>query len=424
MLEKPHINLAIIGHVDHGKSTLVGRLLYETGFVSKAQIDAYRNEAAAKGKSTFEYAWVTDDLPEERERGVTIRTQIKDFETKKYSFVICDAPGHQDYIKNMIKGTQQADAAILLVDAREGVQPQTIEHLRLAKIFDLKELVVAVNKMDAANPPYSPETYENIKTETTSLLKQIGFKDNEYRFVPVSAYNGENITHRTKNLAWYSGKTLADVLDELNPPANRSNLPLRWPIHEVKRVPGVGLIPVGFVETGTMSLGDILVFEPGNYRAKVRRMQEKGKDISVAKPGQPVGLDIAAIGGWDKKKLDAGYVAGHLKNPPKVAKSFLARIYLFPEAQPYINVGYTPYVQCHEASVSCTIIELINKINKYTGEIEEKPASLSGDDLATVRFKPKFPFVIEEDSKFPKLGRFALREKKTIGAGVVLSVEN
>ena len=424
MPDKPHINLAIIGHVDHGKSTLVGRLLYETGFVSKALIDSYKNEAAAKGKSSFEYAWVTDDLPEERERGVTIRTQIKDFETKKYSFVICDAPGHQDYIKNMIKGTQQADAAILLVDAKEGVQPQTIEHLRLARIFDLKELLVAVNKIDATNPPYSSEVYENIKAETTSVLKQIGFKDKEYKFVPVSAYNGENITCRTKNLSWYSGKTLVDVLDDLNPPSNRANLPLRWPVHEVKKVPGVGMIPVGFVETGTMNLGDVIVFEPGGYQAKVRRMQEKGKDIASAKPGQPVGLDIAAIGGWDKKKLETGTVAGHLSDPPKPAKSFLAKVYFFPDSPPYIGIGYTPYIQCHEASVSCTIVEIMNKINKQTGEIEEKPANLAPDDFATVRFKPKFPIVIEEDSKYPKLGRFAIRETRTIGAGIVLKVEN
>jgi len=425
MAEKQHMDIVFIGHVDHGKSTLVARLLLETGGIDPHIIEKYRVQAESMGKSSFELAWVLDDLKEERERGVTIRSQIAEFSTTKYDFTISDAPGHKDFIVNMIRGTRQAESAILVVAATEGVMPQTKEHLILAKTFGIGQVIVAVNKMDAIHPPYNAERYYAVKENVEELLKSIGYKENEYNFIPVCAYFGDNVGAPSKNFSWYNGDTLLEALNRLESQKMPIDLPLRWPIREIMKVPGMGYIPVGFIESGTMEVGDVLLFMPANKKGEVRSMERHHKAVRKATAGDPTGVDFRVIGNWDKKReLRGGHVAGHVSNPPTVAKTFTARIIIFNHPGT-IQTGYSPMIHCHEARVKCTMTEIEKKIDPRTMEvIEEYPYYLKKGDFAIVKFKPLLPLVIEKGNEIPKLGRFAIRDMgQTIGAGMVMDIE-
>ena len=394
--EKPQVNLAFIGHVDHGKSTLVSRILLARGAIDPHLIEQYRKLAEEKGKPGFEFAYVMDDLPEERERGVTIRSQIKKFDTKHHHFTISDAPGHQDYIQNMIKGTSQAEAAVVLVDAKEGVKPQTREHLVLAKTFGINQILVAVNKMDATIPPYSRDVFDSTVSDVSDLLKEIGFTNDQYSFVPVSALKDDNISKKSPNMKWYSNKDLIDKLDEFSPTKDYSGLPLRIPLHDVMDVRGVGYVPVGYVYSGNIQPGDEIVFMPGGYQAQVKTLQEHHQSVTIGKTGDPIGMDLRVRGKWDRNKrnLRAGNVAGPASNPPTVAETFTADIMLLEQANP-IFPGYAPIIHVHEAHVKSGIEQILKKYNPKTMEVmEENPTSLMKGDFAQVVFRPRLPLVI------------------------------
>ncbi|MCK5038417.1 MAG: GTP-binding protein, partial [Thermoplasmata archaeon] len=228
MAEKPHLNIVFIGHVDHGKSTLVGRMLLDTGTIEQHVIDKYRKEAEEKGKASFEFAWVMDGLKEERERGVTIDVAHKRFDSDKYYFTIIDAPGHRDFVKNMITGTSQADAAVLVVAAPEGVMAQTKEHVFLARTLGVNQMIVAVNKMDAVG--YDEAKFKSVIEEVTKLMKSVGFKDEQMKFVPVSAIKGDNAAKPSPELGWWKGNTLLQQMNELEEPKKATNLALRVPV--------------------------------------------------------------------------------------------------------------------------------------------------------------------------------------------------
>ena len=241
MADKPHINLVFIGHVDHGKSTLVGRLLYDTGALSEQDYRKLKAEADAQGKSTFVFAYVMDTLKEERERGVTIDVSYKKFDGKKNNFTIIDAPGHRDFVKNMITGTSQADAAVLVVSAKEGLQPQTKEHAFLAQVMGLKQLIIAVNKMDEVK--YEQKAFDALKVDLSKLLSAVGYKMDTILFVPVSAWVGDNVAKASSNLGWYKGPTLVEALDTVVAPKPPTDKPLRLPIQDVYNIKGVRTIP-------------------------------------------------------------------------------------------------------------------------------------------------------------------------------------
>ena len=234
-----------IGHVDAGKSTLVGRLLYDLGEVSEQTMKKLKEEAEKIGKGTFEFAWVMDTLKEERERGVTIDLMHRKFQTKKNYFTIIDAPGHRDFVKNMITGASQADAAVLVVDVVNGVQPQTKEHAFLAKTLGINQVIVAMNKMDAAN--YDEAKYKKSKDDVSNLLKSIGYKVENISIIPLSAYLGDNITKKTEKSPWYKGDCLLAEMDKFTAPEKPVDKPLRLPIQDVYTITGVGTVPVGRV---------------------------------------------------------------------------------------------------------------------------------------------------------------------------------
>ncbi|MHB8396791.1 MAG: translation elongation factor EF-1 subunit alpha [Thermoplasmataceae archaeon] len=418
---KPHINLITIGHVDHGKSTLVGRLMFEHGEVPAHIIEEFKKQATEKGKATFEFAWVMDKLKEERERGVTIDLNHKKFETDKYYFTIIDAPGHRDFVKNMITGTSQADAAILVISFKEGegIMAQTREHGFLARTLGVRQLIVAANKLDATQPPYSEERFKTVKAEVEKFLASIGFKD--VPIIPISGYKGDNITKSSANLGWYKGPTLLQAIDSLKVPEKPTDKPLRLPIQDVYSITGIGTVPVGRIETGIMKLGDKIIFLPADKQGEVKTIEMHHENMPQAGPGDNVGFNVRGIA---KNDVRRGDVCGNVSNPPTVAKSFTAQIVVLNHPSVIAN-GYKPVFHIHTSQVACRFEEIIKTLNPADGTTKkDKPDYIKTGDVAIVKVIPDKPLVIEKVSEIPQLGRFAIRDSgQTVAAGQCIDVE-
>jgi len=425
--EKPHMNLVVIGHVDHGKSTMVGHLMYLCGAVDERTIKQYEEAAKEIGKETFKFAWVLDRLKEERERGLTIDLTHLRFETPKYYFTIIDAPGHRDFVKNMITGASQADAAILVVSAKKGEFEagigsggQTREHAFLARTMGVGQMVVAVNKMDDPTVNWSQERYEEVKNEVARMLKLAGYKVDKIPFVPVSGWTGDNLVKRSEKMPWYKGPTLLEALDTFEIPPKPIDKPLRIPLQDVFTITGVGTVPVGRVETGKLRVGDIVVFMPPNKKGEVKSIEMHHQRIEEALPGDNIGFNVRGV---SRKDIRRGDVAGHPDNPPTVVQEFIGRIIVIYHPTS-IAAGYTPVMHAHTAHVACRFAELIQKIDPRTGEVvEDHPSFLKMGDGAVVRFQPLRPVVMEEYKVIPELGRFAIRDMgQTIAAGIVQEI--
>ncbi|MGV8085152.1 MAG: translation elongation factor EF-1 subunit alpha [Candidatus Bilamarchaeum sp.] len=418
MAKKEHLNLVFIGHVDAGKSTSVGRILYETGAISEQQLAKLKEEASRLGKATFEFAFVMDSLKEERERGVTIDISHREFETPKYYCTIIDAPGHRDFVKNMITGASQADAAILIVSVKDGVQPQTKEHAFLAKVLGVGQFAVNLNKMDAVG--YKKEEYDKVKGEVEKMLKSIGYKTETIPFVPCSSYGGDNITKKSPNMTWYNGPTLVEVIDTFKVPPKPTDKPLRLPLQDVFTITGHGTVPVGRVEAGKMKPGDMVIAMPSGTKGEVKKIEMHHQELTEAVCGDNVGFNIKGI---EKKDIKRGDVLGPANNPPIVAAEFTAQIVVLnhPTA---ISIGYTPVCHIHTAQFAGQIVELVEKKDPKTGQAAGKPDFIKTGDVAVVKIKPLKPIVIEKFSDYPALGRFAIRDMgQTVAAGVVLDVK-
>jgi len=405
---KEHINLAFIGHVDHGKSTLVGHVLLLSGAVAEQQLD--------EGENKFRF--LMDKLGEERERGVTIDLAHAKFETQKYEYTIVDCPGHRDFVKNMITGASQADAAVLVVDAVDGVQPQTKEHVYLAMTLGIRQLIIAVNKMDLVN--YAEDKYNEVKDEVSTLIASIGYKPSDVPFIPLSAMEGDNIKEPSSNTPWYKGKSLIPAFEEFTAPEKPTNLPLRVPIQDVYSITGVGTVPVGRVETGIMKKGEDVVFEPAGASGEVKSIEMHHEMFDQAEPGDNVGFNVRGVG---KNDIRRGDVAGHTKDAPTVAKEFDAQIVVL-QHPGVITVGYTPVFHCHTSQVACTFLELSKKLDPKTGQVaEENPDFLKTGDAAIVKVKPTKPMVIENIKDIPHMGRFAIRDMgQTVAAGMCIAI--
>jgi elongation factor 1-alpha len=426
--QKPHLNLIIIGHVDHGKSTMTGHILYRLGYFDEKTMKEIEEQAKKMGKESFRFAWLLDRMKEERERGLTISLSYMRFETKKYFFTIIDAPGHRDFVKNMITGASQADAAILVVSARKGefeagmsAEGQTREHALLARTMGINQLIVAVNKMDVTDPPYSEKRYKEVVEILSKFLKSIGYDVSKIPFIPISAWTGENLIERSPLMPWYNGPTLVESLDLLEIPPKPIEKPLRLPVQDVYSISGVGTVAVGRVETGVLKTGDRVAITPPGLVAEVKSIETHHVRIEKAEPGDNIGVNLKGI---EKKDIKRGDVIGPLDSPPTVADEFTARIMIVwhPTA---IASGYTPVIHIHTASIACRITEITAKIDPRTGkEVEKNPQFLKQGDFAIVKFKPIKPLVAEKYADFPPLGRFAMRDMgKTVGIGQVLDVK-
>jgi len=418
MAAKNHLNLVFIGHVDHGKSTTVGRLLYDSGALSEQDYRKLETEAKAQGKASFAFAYAMDRLKEERKRGLTIDVAYKKFQGKTNDFTIIDAPGHKDFVKNMITGTSQADAAVLVVAAKEGIKPQTKEHAFLSQVMGIKQLIVAINKMDEVN--YDKSQFESIKKEMEKLLGGIGFKTDTVIYIPISAFNGDNVAKDKGKLDWFSGPKLIEALDQLKAPPLPTDKPLRLPIQDVYNIKGVGVVPVGRVETGVLKPGEKVIIMPSNKGGEIKTIEMHHEQLPQAVPGDNVGFNIRGLG---REDVARGDVLGHAKDPPTIAEEFIAQIVVLshPTAIP---VNYTPVFHIHTAQLSCQVVEIQKKLDPKTGAVkEENPKFLKTGDAAIIKVKPLKPVVVEEYKKFPQLGRFAIRDMgQTVAAGMVISV--
>jgi len=418
MAEKTHINLVFVGHVDHGKSTTVGRLLYDSGNIDEATLRKLKEKAKELGKAGFEFAFVMDNLKEERERGLTIDLAHKRFETAKYYFTIIDAPGHKDFVKNMITGASQADAGVLVVAAAEGVMAQTKEHVFLSKTLGVNQLIVAVNKMDTVK--YDEAKFKGVKDDVSKLLKTVGYDTSKIQFVPLASLVGDNVFKKSENMPWYKGGTLLEAIDALDKPEKPTDLPLRLPIQDVYNITGIGVVPVGRVETGVMKVGDKVTVVPARegkgVSGEVKSIEMHHEQLQKAEPGDNIGFNVRGIG---KKDIARGDVLGHSTNVPKVASEFTAQLVVLNHPT-VVTAGYTPVFHIHTAQVACQITAIEKKLNPATGEVvQENPDFIKNGDAAIVKIKPMQPLCIEKQSEIPQMARFAIRDSgATVAAGM------
>lgn len=427
--EKSNINVVVIGHVDSGKSTTTGHLIFKCGGIDARTLEKYEKEANEMGKGSFKYAWVLDKLKAERERGITINITLNKFETEKYNVTVIDAPGHRDFIKNMITGTSQADAAILVIPANAGgfeaaicKEGQAREHALLAFTLGIKQIIVAINKMDDNTVKYSKERFEEIKKEVGDFVKKTGFKEAETQFVPISGWVGDNMIEKSTNMPWYTGPTLIGCIDQLKPPVRLTEKPLRLPLNDVYKIGGIGTVPVGRVETGILKPGMVVKFTPSDVTTEVKSIEMHHEVLPAAYPGDNVGFNIKQVA---VKDIQRGYVTSDTKaDPARECSSFKAQVIILNHPNT-ISAGYTPVLDCHTCHIACRFDELLEKIDRKTGKAcEENPQSIKTGECAMVNIIPTKPMCVETFAEYPPLGRFAVRDmKQTVAVGVVKSVE-
>jgi elongation factor 1-alpha len=426
--DKVHVNIVVIGHVDAGKSTTTGHLIYKCGGIDKRVIEKFEKEAAEMGKGSFKYAWVLDKLKAERERGITIDIALWKFQTAKFEFTIIDAPGHRDFIKNMITGTSQADVAILVVASGKGefeagidANGQTREHALLAFTLGVKQMIVAINKMDSESVMYSEERYNEIKDSVTQFLKRIGYNPDNIPFVPISGWNGDNMIERSSNMTWYKGPILLEALDAVTPPERPVEKPLRIPLQDVYKIGGIGTVPVGRVETGKLTPGMVVTFAPVGLTTEVKSIEMHHEQIPEATPGDNIGFNVKNV---SVKEIRRGFVAGDSKNdPPKGATDFTAQVIILNHPGE-IHAGYAPVLDCHTAHIACKFNQLLQKIDKRNGKVlEENPKCVKKGDAVIAVLEPSKPMCCENFKEYPPLGRFAVRDmRQTVAVGVIKSV--
>merc|ERR1712137_887800 len=427
-----HVSLVVIGHVDSGKSTSTGHLIYKCGGIDKRTIEKFEKEAAEMGKGSFKYAWVLDKLKAERERGITIDIALWKFETAKYYITIIDAPGHRDFIKNMITGTSQADAAVLVIASPPGEfeagisqNGQTREHALLAFTLGVKQMIVACNKMDDKSVNWSKDRYDEISKEMDLYLKKVVYNPAKVPKIPTSGWTGDNLFEKVKGDhplgAWYKGMCLLEALDAIQPPKRPSDKPLRLPLQDVYKIGGIGTVPVGRVETGVIKPGMVVAFAPSNLQTEVKSVEMHHESMAEALPGDNVGFNVKNV---SVKEIRRGNVAGDSKNdPPKGAESFNAQVIVLNHPN-QIRVNYTPVLDCHTAHIACKFAELLEKIDRRTGKsVENSPKFIKSGDAAIVKMVPSKPMCVEAFTDYPPLGRFAVRDmRQTVAVGVIKSV--
>jgi len=438
--EKIHVSIVVVGHVDSGKSTTTGHLIYKCGGIDKRTIEKFEKESSEMGKGSFKYAWVLDKLKAERERGITIDIALWKFETIKYYVTIIDAPGHRDFIKNMITGTSQADCAVLIVAAGTGEfeagiskNGQTREHVLLCFTLGVKQLIVAVNKMDSTEPKYSEDRFKEIHKEVSAYVKKVGYNPATVPILPISGFNGDNMLEKSANMGWwkkqkisrktenYEFETLYDALDNIDPPTRPTDKALRLPLQDVYKIGGIGTVPVGRVETGTLKPGMVVCFAPAGLTTEVKSVEMHHEQLVEAQPGDNVGFNVKNV---SVKDLKRGFVASDSKNDPaKAAADFTAQVIVMNHPG-QIQAGYSPVLDCHTAHIACKFAELVTKIDRRTGkELENAPKSVKSGDSCIVKMIPSKPMCVEKFQQYAPLGRFAVRDmKQTVAVGVVKDV--
>jgi len=372
---------------------------------------------------------VLDNLKAERERGITIDIALWKFESPKFYFTVIDAPGHRDFIKNMITGTSQADIAILVIDSSVGgfeagisKDGQTREHALLAFTLGVKQMIVACNKMDDVSVKYGEGRYKEIKAEVSTYLKKVGYKPMKIPFVPISGWMGDNMIDKSTNMPWYKGPYLLEALDNANPPKRPSDKPLRLPLQDVYKIGGIGTVPVGRVETGIIKPGMVCTFAPVQITTEVKSVEMHHESLPEAVPGDNVGFNVKNV---SVKDIRRGNVCGDSKkDPPKGASTFFAQVIVMNHPG-QISSGYSPVLDCHTAHVACKFKNIDQKMDRRSGKVlEENPKFVKTGDACMVTLEPTKPLCVESFAEYPPLGRFAVRDmRQTVAVGVIKSVD-
>lgn len=377
------------------------------------------------GKGSFKYAWILDKLRAERERGITIDVGHWRLVTMKYNYTVLDAPGHRDFIKNMLTGASQADVAILVVACTQGefeagisANGQTREHALLTYTLGVKNLIVLCNKMDGAQ--WAETRYQEVKQEVSGYLKKTGYDPEKVPFIPISGWHGDNLIERSVLSPWYKGPTVLEALDGVEVPKSLLDKPLRLPLTDVYKIGGIGTVPVGRVETGVLKPGMAVTFAPVGITSDVKSIEMHHEMVEKAEPGDNVGFNIRGV---SHTQLRRGYVCGDSANdPPTAVEDFVAHVVVVNHPGEIKN-GYMPVLDCHTSHVACRFAEIIAKVNRKTGkETEMAPKSIKKNDSAYVRMEPAKPLCVEPFSAYQPLGRFAVRDmRQTVAIGVIKS---
>ena len=440
-MSKEHLSLVVCGHVDAGKSTTCGHLIFKMGGISEREMTKLQAMAEEKGKSSFGFAYYLDTCKEERERGVTIQCNTKEFFTDKYHYTIVDAPGHKDYIKNMITGSATADVGLLLVPAEKGgfeaaiakadpksgvEEGQTRQHARLLYLLGVDQIIVGINKMDACN--WAEDRFEEIKGEFVKMLQMIGYKPKKVPFIPYSGFNGDNLVEKSDKAAWYKGwtanispkekikgHTLVDALNDfIKPPARHPELPVRLPISNIYNIKGVGQIICGTVEQGTLRPGDVIGIVPSGLKGKkVFSIEQHKKVMEEAGPGNSVGMSVKGIT-KDEKVSPGDIIYVEKEGELKPVKSFNALVAV-QEHPGVLKPGYAPVIFCRTAKVACKMTKILWKQSKKTGGAKvDNPTELSQFESAEVEFEPTAPLFVESFEKCAALGRIAVMDSNRL----------
>jgi len=461
--DKKHCSIVICGHVDAGKSTTTGRLIFELGGIPEREMEKLRAEAKTLGKDSFAFAFYMDKSKEERARGVTIACTTKEFYTDRYHYTIIDAPGHRDFIKNMISGASQADVALLMVPAGGGftaaiakgdhkkgeVQGQTRQHARLINLLGCKQLIVGVNKMDCDTAAYKQARYEEVRDEMRNMLMKVGWKKDfvakSVPVMPISGWIGDNLLKASDNMKWWSGVeimagegnkekmkvvTLYDCLDKMVIiPSRDDSKPMRMPVNGVYKIKGVGDVITGRVEQGAVVAGNEVVFLPTHTASK----DCSGKVFSVemhhkvceagAGPGDNVGLNIKGLDKINMPRV-GDIMISKSDTSLKRCQSFTAQVQVL-DHPGQLKKGYTPIAFVRTGRSACKIAKIDWKIGKETGgQKAPEPAYVKANEMAQIVFEPQQPFVVDSFKKCEGLGRVAIMEGNTVVMlGKAVSVE-
>lgn len=408
-MQKDNYKVVIVGHVDHGKSSFIGRLLYDTDSIPPDKIETIEKACLELGRP-LEFAFITDQIREEREQGITIDTTQIFFFTDKRDYVIIDAPGHKEFMKNMITGASQAEGSMLVIDANEGVREQTKRHAYVLGLLGLKQNIILVNKMDLVN--YSEETYNTVKKEITEFYESLGIPATY--IIPISAICGDNIASKSENMPWYTGMTAVEAADSLKKAADLENTPFRMPIQDVYDVEGKKII-VGRIESGSVKDGDKLILLPGHREVTIAGIHEYMHERHSADTGESAGVSLV-----EDIEVKRGEMLTATDSLPKETTEVNATVFwMCPRP---IKVGERIMFRCNTQDVPCTIATIKKRIDSSTSELlEENANSLSETEVGEVIFKMERPVLVENFLEIPELGRFVLEWAEIIVAGGVVT---
>ncbi|MBI2529692.1 MAG: elongation factor 1-alpha [Candidatus Diapherotrites archaeon] len=416
VIERRPVHLVCIGHVDHGKSSVLGRLFFDTGNVAETIMERIRNTAKELGREGYEFAFVMDQIKEERMRGITIGLAHKKLLTESISFTFADAPGHKDFIKNMLIGASEADCAILVVAADEGIKSQTREHLFLSKMLGLQRIIIAVNKMDLVN--YGQGEFEKRKMEIEALLKEAGYAKEEVPIIPVSALMGDNVVRKSEKLEWFGGSTLFELMQNLPERRLPTELPLRMPVQDIYEIDGKCAV-IGRISSGTIAEGDKITAMPQKREFIADEIYIHNEKVKSAGPDDNVYLFLKNLG---KNEIERGGIIGR-EERPTMAKRFLAQIIVMNHVES-VREGHAQEFDMLTEHANSEIARIVRKIDSCTGaETKENANEIFDNESAIVEIKTEKPIYIEAQNRIPHLSNFRLVEGDVnIGMGICTEV--